>query len=65
MKKKYITPHTSCVSSECEPLMAGSGELDKFNPTPTTNPTNPAVEGEVTSKHHTLWDTTWEDDEEE
>lgn len=58
MKKEYITPSQKCVTSMVEPLMAASGET-KYDPT------KPATETEVTSKHHTLWDTTWDDTDED
>lgn len=64
MKKQYISPKISCISSECEQLMAGSGELDKYSSTPKIDLSNPATESEVTSKSHNSWDGMWDDDAE-
>lgn len=62
MKKKYITPEVVVVATENQPLMAGS---DKFKDPVKIDPNNPAGETDVTSKHHSLWDTSWEDDSED
>lgn len=64
MKKQYIKPSTTSFSSQCEPLMAGSNP-NGFSDTPQYNPNKPAGETDVTSKHHSMWDTTWEDEEED
>ena len=65
MKKQYTIPTILCVSTKCEPLMTSSGSLNNFNSTPTFDPNKPATETEVTSKHHTLWDTTWDETDED
>lgn len=61
MKKEYITPKTTFVGIDEQPLMAGS---EKFNNSLITTGT-PANESQVTSKHHSLWDETWDDDDED
>ena len=65
MKKQYTIPTILCVSTKCEPLMTASGSLNNFNSTPTFDLNKPATETEVTSKHHTLWDTTWDETDED
>ncbi len=61
MKKKYITPAITTMGMDEQPLMAGS---NKFKGEPEVNKKNPAGEFDVTSKRHSLWDETWDDDEE-
>ncbi|HCD78362.1 MAG TPA: hypothetical protein DEQ27_08875 [Prevotella sp.] len=60
MKKKYIAPAITSMRMDEQPLMAGS---DKFNGKPKVAPEDPADEFDVTSKRHSLWDETWDDDE--
>ena len=60
MKKKYIAPAITTMGMDEQPLMAGS---DKFNSELKVAPGNPAGEFDVTSKRHSLWDGTWDDDE--
>lgn len=60
MKKKYIAPAITSLEMDEQPLMAGS---DKFNGKPKVDLNKPATELEVTSKKHSLWDETWDDDE--
>ena len=60
MKKKYIAPAITSMGMDEQPLMAGS---DKFNGKPEVDPKAPAGEFDVTSKRHSLWDETWDDDE--
>lgn len=62
MKKEYITPSQKCVTSMVEPLMAAS---PSFSGETKYDPTKPATELEVTSKHHTLWNTTWDETDED
>ena len=61
MKKKYIAPTITSMGMDEQPLMAGA---EKFNSTLEYNHNKPATELEVTSKKHSLWDETWDDDEE-
>lgn len=62
MKKKYIAPAITSMGMDEQPLMAGS---DKFRGEPKIDLKNPAVETDVTSKRHSLWDTEWDTDEED
>ena len=61
MKKKYIAPAITSMGMDEQPLMAGS---EKFNGNLINDFQKPATESEVTSKKHSLWDETWDDDEE-
>lgn len=61
MKKEYIRPRTTFIAIDEQPLMAGS---EKFNGSLNTTGT-PATETQVTSKHHSLWDETWDLDNED
>lgn len=59
MKKKYIAPAITTMGMDEQPLMAGS-----FEGKPKVDINNPATEIDVTSKRHSLWDETWDTDEE-
>lgn len=61
MKKEYIKPKITFVGMDEQPLMAGS---DKFNGNIDKDGT-PATELEVTSKHHSLWNETWDLEDED
>lgn len=58
MKKKYIIPAIVCIATGSQTILAGSfvPEIDRENK---------ATEEDVTAKKHTLWGTTWDDEEEE
>ena len=62
MKKEYIIPKITFVRMDEQPLMAASDP--KFNGNLNASGT-PANETDVCSKRHTLWDETWDLDNED